>query len=393
VGILGGAHRGLVGWLVIAGGGLALSSCAEPGPEAPEAFDQGTRARMSEIAEDLRLLLPLSVSEERFAAEENRPRIEAALQRLAEDSLGLESHGGRGDAAFSELAGSLSRDVSDGLRRYEDGEVEEARFLVQELVENCVGCHSRREGPSSPALGPTLLAGIDRRDLSDAEWARLLVATRQFDAALDTYEESFGAEDSAAGRIDTEALAVDYLVVCVRVKGDLVRARHGLALLGGRADLPEYLSDVVAAWEASLARLAEVPAAGTDTLARARDLAASEGEPAPLVDRSRLIEDLVASGLLHDYVHAHPEPSPEAAEAYYLLGATELRIRPSFWVAPADAYLEAAIRMAPGALWAPEAFGLLEASSLLEYQGSAGEELPPDVQLRLDDLARLIEGA
>jgi hypothetical protein len=107
-------------------------------------------------------------------------------------------------------------------------------------------------------------------------------------------------------------------------------------------------------------------------------------------DRAGLVHDLVASGLLHRAVSAAGRPTADSAEAYYLLGVTELRIGSSQWLTEPEAYLEAAIRTAPGSAPARRAYVVLEESTLLGYTGSGGEgELPPEVASWLAELRRL----
>jgi hypothetical protein len=87
------------------------------------------------------------------------------------------------------------------------------------------------------------------------------------------------------------------------------------------------------------------------------------------------------------------KPTPESAEAYYLLGVTELRIGSSAWLTEPESYLEAAIRAAPGQPAARQAYVVLEESTLLGYTGSGSAgELPPEVTRWLAELRRLALG-
>jgi hypothetical protein len=373
-------------------GGLA--ACVRA-PSETGAFDEKTRATMADIVAELRVLLPLASSEERFAAPANAETVTASLRALADTAGRLERHGETGDAAFGFMSRSLAHDAGDAFGRWEAGRPAEARFLVQELVEDCVGCHSRLKGPSSAELGPSLLVDVDSETLDEREWARLLVATRQFGAALDVYESVLGSPEGPITRLDLESVVVDYLVVCVRVSGDLARARATLELVAARSDLPRYLAVQVAGWSDSLVQLeAREPLGSALEQTRALLAPASAAEPvvAPMFDRRRLIHDLVASGLLHEYVRTHPDAPPEKrAEAYYWLGVTELRVHRSLWLSPADAYLEASIRSAPASQWAADAYLLLEAHTLFEYEGSSGLHLPDETLRRLDELRETLE--
>ena len=80
----------------------------------------------------------------------------------------------------------------------------------------------------------------------------------------------------------------------------------------------------------------------------------------------------------------------ELAEAYYLLGLAETRVRHSSWLAEAEFQLETAIRTDPASPWAKRAFALLEEETLAGYSGSGGLHLPDDVRAKLDELRGLV---
>jgi hypothetical protein len=87
-------------------------------------------------------------------------------------------------------------------------------------------------------------------------------------------------------------------------------------------------------------------------------------------------------------VDAHPDPGPDAAHAYFLLGVVELRSGRSSGLAEAEGYLEAAIHAAPGSDWAKRAYVLLEEQTLASYSGSGGVHVPPQVRERLAELRK-----
>jgi hypothetical protein len=174
------------------------------------------------------------------------------------------------------------------------------------------------------------------------------------------------------------------------VKEDLPRVRRQLETWRKRGDLPAYLVELVAAWEAALARWAAPTPPGRE-VARAKEvLADAQAVRRFPADRAGLVHDLVASGMLHRAVSAAGTPTASTSEAYYLLGVTELRIGASAWLTEPEAYLEAAIRAGPGSPPARRAYVVLEESTLLGYTGSGGEgELPPEVASWLAELRRL----
>jgi hypothetical protein len=367
-----------------------------PLPPAPSAASESTRARMAELVEALRVALPLSLRPEDFAAEANRARLEQSLRRLRDGATALSDHAGPRDVGFVHLSSTLARDAADVHHRFQTGRLEEARFLLGELAGDCVACHSRLPYGADSELGRSLWSAVDARALPLDERVRLQVATRQFDLALQSYESLLGGESTTAltpAQLDLSGYLSDYLALAIRVKSDLPRARRHLDAWRKRSELPAYLAELVAAWGDALGKLDRPTPAGQE-LARARAVLEEARTlrrfPA---DRAGLVHDLVASGLLHRAVTVQGSPTPASAEAYYLLGVTELRIGSSYWLTEPEAYLEAAIRAAPGKPPARQAYVVLEESTLLGYTGSGGEgELPPEVASWLAELRKLATG-
>ena len=361
-----------------------MSALASP-PESDE-----TRADMDRILEAMSSLLPLSLREGSFERAENREAILASLQVLVNAADSLERHAKRRDPTFEFMGRRLASDVHDIRRRYARGRYEEARYLLQQLTETCVACHSRLPESSKRALGERLTKQVDLDSLETHEKARLQVATRQFDAALATYVALFADRSVPPARMDLEGAFVDYLTLSIRVIGDLEQAVPVLKKFAQRSDLPFYLLRNVEIWIASLLELrkekSDAPPVehARSLVERARELGRYSS------DRAGLVYDLMASSVLHRYVESVPEKSPELAEAFYLLGVTEWRTRRSYWVSETEFYLETAIRVAPRSSYAEKAYALLEEYTVLGYSGSGGIHVPPDVQARLDELYALV---
>jgi hypothetical protein len=383
---MGGVDRR---WLLAALLCLPQALGAEPKPAA----DDATRARMTELVEALRVALPLSLDAEAFAAEANRARLEAALRRLRNGASALSDHARGGDVGLSHLSSTLARDAMEIHHRFATGRVDEARFLLGELSNDCVACHARLPYARDSEIGRSLWNAVDASTLPVDQRVRLQVATRQFGPALESYESLLAGKQLPPAELDLGGYLADYLAVAIRVRGDLARARRHLQTFRRRADLPTYLQELSGTWIDALGKLDEPAAAGQE-LARAKAVLEQARQVRRFpADRAGLVHDLVASGLLHRHVSALGKPTPESAEAYYLLGVTELRIGSSYWLTEPESYLEAAIRAAPGTPAARQAYVVLEESTLLGYTGSGSAgEMPPEVARWLAELRRLALG-
>jgi tetratricopeptide (TPR) repeat protein len=354
---------------------------AEPPPSEPS-----TPARMADIVTALEIALPAAQSQDSFAAPAKRAELQDALRELARNASALELHGGDETPGFRFFSRRLSEDAAEISKRFRAGSTDEARFLLNQLVDDCTGCHARLPDLREHAVGVPLTARLEA--VPAPTRVKLLVATRQFDAALATYEALFAAPEISPSALDFDGVLEDYLVIAVRVRSDFARAGRALAALEARGQAPPYLAQLISTWRTALAELA--PYESGSTLVEARSVLAKANAlrryPA---DRSALIHDLVASALLHRALARGLGSPDETAEASYLLGLAELRNDPSRRLPQAEAYLESAIRAAPNTDIARDAYGVLEEQTVLGWMGSAGLDVPRDVTEWLAELRTL----
>jgi tetratricopeptide (TPR) repeat protein len=333
------------------------------------------------------VLLPLSLDEERFDDPANERLVGNALAVLDQSSKGLERHGASEDVGFALLARTLSIEARDVRLRYDTGHRREARYLIQTMTETCVACHSRLPSGNAPR-SDAFVREVAVLDLPIEQRAKLAYATRQFDAALDLYEQMLRSKEFSANDLDMGGYLDDYLELAIRVRRDLERPAATMEQFAGRDDLTPVLRGDVSSWITALRDLAGREPA-TDPIAAARELVAGDGAQIE-ADRVALVQHLYASGQLHRAL-ATGLARPERAEAYYLLGLIETRIGRTYWLSQAEAYLETAIRLAPGEPIAADAYALLDEFLVAGYSGSGGTHVPPDIQAKLDRLRGIAE--
>jgi tetratricopeptide (TPR) repeat protein len=261
--------------------------------------------------------------------------------------------------------------------------VREARYLVQTLTETCVACHSRLPSSSAPRSA-AFAHELEEEKLPLDQRAKLAYATRQFDLAAELYEEMIRSGKYSANDLDMAGHLDDYLELSLRVLDEPREALAALETLEKRKDLSPALRQDLTAWIASLRELTTTKPHGS-ALDRAKTLLGHETERAELeFSRGELVNYLEASGLLHRALERGM--AGDRAEAYYLLGWIETRIGRTYWLSQAEAYLETAIRLAPGQPVAQNAYSLLEEFLVAGYTGSGGTHVPPDIQAKLDSL-------
>jgi hypothetical protein len=393
--------------LLYATGCLAADSASQPAPKqgaAPAQAEQApaaqqparpdearTREQMAEIFAAMRYLLPLSLDEERFEDPEQRQRVTESLALLDRSANALAEHGRSREVPFAHLARSLAIDARDIHERFAQGHVREARYLVQTLAETCVACHSRLQSGDAPRSS-AFLANADVEKLPLRQRAKLAYATRQFDEALVLYEQLLADRTVPAGDIDLEGHLDDYLELVIRVRNDPARADRALARFAERPDLSPALRRELVRWRASLQSIAKRGKVAAPVAEARIEVERVEAQRPEVDERDALVEYIDASALLHRYVADGQPPHSDQAEAYFLLGVIETRIGRSFWLSQAEAYLETAIRLAPGEPIAADAYALLEDFLMAGYSGSGGTHVPTDVREKLELLREISEG-
>jgi preprotein translocase subunit SecF len=391
------AQSGLLrGWRALRGAaqraraGTALVAVVLLAGTRPAGAEEGLAPRMQRIFESVRAVLPLTVDPDELGADRNRGRVHPALQDLARQGELLAAHTRGRDPGFGYAAGFLAHDAGEILRSYEAGRFEEAAFLLRQTAESCVACHTRLASPGDFPRAEDFVDGTKLAGLPAPERALLQVATRRFDDALATYEGYFATSAVHPARMLGDL--TDYLVVCVRVKGNLERPVPVLRRFAARPDLWRHLRVDVVRWIADLEALRGVDLTQPD-LARARSLLdEAKGRVGFPSDRAALVPYVVASTLLHRFVEVHAgEGGRDLGEAYYLLGLVESRIGRDTWVSPSASFLEAAVRTAPREPFAEQAYALLEEAAILGWASEDSLLLPPDVERRLAELRALLD--
>jgi hypothetical protein len=103
------------------------------------------------------------------------------------------------------------------------------------------------------------------------------------------------------------------------------------------------------------------------------------------MDRAGDVLYLRASSVLHDQLSHFPQ-GPKSAEAFFLLGICYEILRDFDLWTLGDTYFEACIHRAPHTELAESCYRKLEESTLAGYTGSAGTQVPLDVEKKLTRL-------
>lgn len=346
------------------------------------------RPQMESIFEALSTALNLSLYDSPFRGDQERAMITDALELLADSAAALEIHA----PGYEYLERSLARDAREAALRYRQGREEGATFLLTRLTASCMGCHTRLPADQSYDLGHEFVRRARIESLPPLRRARLLVAVREFEPAMDVYEDYFRSGEVLPQEMAADGSLPAYLTLALRVLDEDRRARKTLERLSGRDDCTPLMSRRIAQWVGAIRRF-DAGVADRTPVATARRLiheaGAADHPGTPARDGDGLAGLVLASRCLLRYLDAHRDDAG-LPEVYYLLGVCESGIAVSPWVSETEFYLEAAVRADPSSAFAGRAVDFLESYVREQYMGSGGVMVPEDVRARIEGLRRLL---
>ncbi len=328
----------------------------------------------------------------------NQKQLEKQTKKLMTlvHSLGIQPGGESvlppdSDPTIPLLQSMFEREIKRAHSSLRAGNVAYAKSILRTTTQYCISCHTRtNSGPDFPSLN--LSPKTDKLSLYDR--AQLLAATRQFDAALESFSSVISNPTLAKKNpIEWERAIRTSLALAIRVKRDPNAALQIVKKVQSSPQSPEFLKMYAAQWATSLEKWKGEPTK-----------AASEAE-AHFVEASRLfleaktlqdypsdhagdVELHLATAEVHDYLQRAPN-GKNAAEAFLIAGMA-YEILNDMSISPLhELYYESCIRKTPHSMVANRCYRAYESSIYFGYSGSGGTSIPSDVQKTLDELKAL----
>lgn len=329
---------------------------------------------------------------------EGQGREEAMFQtdKMATNAAMVEDHIGSSRGAAAKLSIALSEAVADMRSSIDSENIRALNFHVGNIVYQCVSCHARI--PQSAESGPSVLFEIPVDLTNDVTFApRYYAATRQFDKALDLFEERIVDHKENVTSADLDGLFDDYLWISVHASDNIDRASEFLEKVRGMIQQPNYLSRLIDIWRDDLSKhknLASQPDTEANATAVAAQLIDESWRSIPIpFGREGLAASLVAANLLRTRLDSsQPKSDEELAEIYYQLALIEARfIGPGYGTPQMEFLMEESIRSAPGGPRAETALAILEEYGLhtAQAQSYQPEEYARSL-VQMDELRKLI---
>ncbi|MGE0616426.1 MAG: hypothetical protein AB7P04_12370 [Bacteriovoracia bacterium] len=362
-------------------------------PTAQAKPSQDLSRKMRNLEATLQALILDLYDDRRFNDPKNFGRIERNAQkfsRLAHDLKAKPDLTADLDPGVRIIAELFSAETVHAYRALKGGHRAYARDVLKSATNYCMACHTRSQGPSfQGALSAKAFA-----PLKPYEQAILLASTRQFDGALEEFTRV--VKDANASKSDLYAWEKSVrsgLAIAVRVKQDPSAALAIVDQVLKTPTVPLFLKESATQWKKSLNAWQSEPNSQATTeegyyqkairfLSEARAL-----QRYPL-DRSADILYLRASAAIHDMLRTAPN-GKHVTEGLYLAGLAYEVLSDLSLPDLHEFYFLACIQSAPHSEFARRCFERYEQDVIYGYTGSAGTDIPDDIQGKLRRLDAL----
>ena len=119
---------------------LSLPAASATPSNPPRIAEQAT---MQQLFRELSTVFRLTLDQRKFEDPANRDRILTSLYSFSGNAEQMVAHGETDNPSTDYFRRSLIRDADEAVMRFRQDQYEGTRFLVEQLINNCFGCHSR----------------------------------------------------------------------------------------------------------------------------------------------------------------------------------------------------------------------------------------------------------
>lgn len=302
------------------------------------------------------------------------------LAKLEAVPHAFDAPGAAQEPGAAAVASLFSRYAATTRQRVDAGEFDTVGHRVRTMSGLCFACHTRERVPFDFKDAEKRFQSLA---LSPLERGRVLAATRQFDQALAAWAPVLAGPTA---ELDYARALEDSLTIHIRVKGDAAATGALLGQALARGDLPAVTRTALEAWRRDVQAWQEekfdAAKASSDALLAKAEKLAKQGSDVALLRAAAYASQALSMRPKH----------PRRGEALWVLALCAERVRsPLLWDLDL-LYLEACVRENPKTPLAKRCVGRLGERLTLGFTGSAGTNIPPDEQARLDELKALANG-
>ncbi|MFP5459623.1 MAG: hypothetical protein ACLGG7_12875 [Bacteriovoracia bacterium] len=352
-----------------------------------------TTKEMNRALDSLTKLLPFLTHEERFLDKKSDAIIKTQMTELNRAFKGAKHEAMLKNDLFAPSYALVVESLDEANRAFAKGQKDYAFWRLKEITNFCVDCHTRmpEEFASSFQNGELRLNEKDFENAYTLGVSYLIV--RRYPDAKAAFQRTIA--DSLVTKTYTHTLDAlkQTLLIDVKVQKNFENLEAEIKAYLAK-DLPADIDRKLEHW------LKRVPAWKNDpALKGISDEKALTG----FIQKKLLplrkstvslghydVDLLVASGLLANYLFLNPQ-SPQAADVSFWLGWGEKHLKRENFFSTGNHFFKQCIRRYPKSAIAKSCFEEYKESVEFDFTGSAGTQIPADIQRELKDLEKLIK--
>lgn len=344
---------------------------------AEASSDPSVKEIMHKIYATIQEIFPLSFNESEFKSEKNKEKVLTQLSQLETYAGSLHDHM-KTQPIPAFVAQNLKRNAVEAKQSYARAQYEQASFVLQHMVENCMSCHERNPAIQTFVNNQDFSKFITSGSLPVSERAKFLIATRQFDDVLQVLESYFSTGVTDLNETFADGTMIMYLKTSLQVKENPKRVLNFLVKLQSQRQLSGFVDKIINAWIKDLRHEFQLPSSQESVTNLKKTLMETHKGSLFESPSASFAKWISIASKLHRTLRNEKLSPTEQSDIYYLLGYIENTLDHSYWLSETKFYLQTAIQVAPHTLSSKKAFLLLEELTVLGYTGSSGTHLPQD---------------
>jgi hypothetical protein len=343
--------------------------------------------RMQGTAHSLQGLMPYLYDEDQFTNPKNSKEIEEKIANYSKSIHNIDKKMAKvilgDDPYIKKSLDSLKELTTRSHESFKRGDRKNSRILLKATTNTCFKCHTRQNiGPEKMRWSNFDVAGLETHPI---EKAHIYVSMRDYENAKKVLNEYL--TDSESDRkfdLSYESALHYYLMISLRGQKTFDETLKFLTDKTLVADTPTPLHYTLKHWKKDLTYFKKNPAKMKANLPAVYQVLKRNKNR---YSERNLINNLIASSLLSEYLMREPSRAKKA-KAYRLLGEVydELIVE-GFWDLP-EMYYEMCIDYAPKSKIAKSCYTKLKENVTVGYSGSRGTLIPTTEYQRLEKLRK-----
>jgi hypothetical protein len=358
---------------------LLLLACAIAALPA-RLSSQEIRSEMNSLLRPFRAIQPYIASEERFLDPEQRDVVSQIIQDLRTNFHKLENIPSKYHAlpGFDENVRAVADLLDDSGRRFNEGKTSYAWWRLRKLPSDCFTCHATYKVENRYSNAAVIDPSLDPLNR-----ARFLLATRQFKEAQEAFLAVLRNRDY---RLQFNEALRSLVLITTRISRDPTEGAEQLRDIVRSSSLPDEDAREALQWAAELDSWGrEKSALQPHAMRLAEQLIERGSKDTPDMPQND-VALLRGTAIIHQQLEEGKVPKELRPRALYLLGFAYTKLPLFFSESWAEMYLERCITEFPGTALAKKAYAVYREQIIDDYTGTAGTDIPAEIQLHLEEL-------